>query len=61
MLIEQYSWIKRAWVPWPHMYSSNWMFSLLGKDSTGLLFTAKILQEAMYFIYPNLGQITYKI
>ena len=29
--------------------------------SSGLLFTAKILQEAMYFTVPYLAKITYKI
>ena len=29
--------------------------------SIGFLFIAKILQEAMYFTSPYLGQITYKI
>ena len=28
---------------------------------SGLLFTAKILHEAMYLAFPYLGQITYKI
>ena len=37
----------------PHMYSYNSLFSwqnknLKGKFSSGLLFTAKIVQEAMY-------------
>ena len=32
----------------------------LGKSSSGLLFTAKILHKAMYPTYPYLGQITYK-
>ena len=47
-------WIETVWAPWPHMYSYDWLFSwqnnnLWGKYSTGLLFTAKILQEVMYF------------
>ena len=59
-------WIKRAWAFWPYMYSYNWLFSwqnnnLYGKFSVGLLFSAKILQEAMYFTFPYVGQITYKI
>ena len=33
----------------------------LGKSSSGLLFTAKILQKAMYLAFPYPGQITYKI
>ena len=33
----------------------------LGKSLSGLLITAKILQEAIYFTFPYLGQITYKI
>ena len=28
---------------------------------SGLLFTAEVLQEAMYLTYPYLGQTTYKI
>ena len=45
-------WIEMAWAYWPYMYSYNWLFSwqnknLEGKSSSGLLFTAKILQEAM--------------
>ena len=37
------------------------MISKEDRYSTGLLFTATILQEAMYFTSPYLGQITYKI
>ena len=45
------------------MYSYNWLFSWQNKNtneksSSGLLFTAEILQEAMYFTSPYLGQIT---
>ena len=32
-----------------------------GKYSTGLLFTSKISQEAMYSTFPYLGQITHKM
>ena len=58
--------IERTWAPWPYMYFYNWLFSwqsnnVWEKFSSGLLFTAKILQEAMYFISPYPGQITYKI
>ena len=47
------------------MYSYNWLFSkqnnnLQGKYLTGLLFTAKILREAMFLTSSYLGQITYK-
>ena len=43
------------------MYSYNWLFlwknsNLKGKYSTGLLFTAQILQEAMYFTSPTLAK-----
>ena len=31
------------------------------KSSSGLLFTAKILQKAMYLAFPYPGQISYKI
>ena len=37
------------------------MFKENTKYSTRLLFTTRILQEAMYFTSPYLGQITYKI
>ena len=58
-------WIEKAWIPWPCMYSYNWLFSWQnnnrqGKISSGLLFTAEILQEAMYFTSPYMGQITCK-
>ena len=50
--------------PYPYMYSYNWLTSwqnknLEGKSSSGLLFTAKILQEAMCLTYPYMDQITY--
>ena len=68
MLIEQIIEFafKGAWFPWPYMYSYNWLFSwqnknLLNKSSSGLLFTAKILQEARYRASSYLGQIIYKI
>ena len=68
MLIEQIIEFafKGAWFPWPYMYSSNWLLSwqnknLLSKSSSGLLFTAKILQEARYHASSYLGQIIYKI
>ena len=53
-----------AWTPWPNMYSYNWLFSWLsknlqGKSLSGLLFTAKMLQETMQLTYPYLDQITY--
>ena len=46
------------------MYSYNWLISwqnknLEEKSSSGLLFTAKILQEAMCLTYPYMHQITY--
>ena len=51
--------IERAWALWPYMYFYNCFFffswqnnNLWGKYSTGLLFTAKILQEAMHFTFP---------
>ena len=52
--------------PLSYKYSYNWLFSwqnnnLEEKFSTGLLFIAKILLEAMYFTSPYLGQITSKI
>ena len=39
------------------LYSYNWLISwpnknLLGKSTSGLLFTAKILQEAMFLTFP---------
>ena len=63
MLIEQIIEFafKRAWFPWPDMYSYNWwLFSwqnknLLSKSSGGLLFTAKILQKARYCASTYLG------
>ena len=50
--------------PWPFMYSYNWLTSwqnknLEGKSSSGVLFTAEILQETMCLTYPNMDQITY--
>ena len=50
----------------PYATAYNWLFSwqnknIYGKSSSGLLFTAELLQEAMYFTSPYLGQITYKI
>ena len=52
-----------AWVPMPYKYSYNWLFSRQsknrwGKSSSGLLFTTKILHEAMYLASAYLGQIT---
>ena len=46
-----------------YMYSYYWLTScqnknLEGKFSSGLLFTAKILQEAMCLTYPYMDQIT---
>ena len=37
-----------VWAHWPYMYSYNWLFSrqnknILGKSSSGLLFTANTL------------------
>ena len=42
----------------------NWLFSwqnknLYGKSLSGLLFTAKMLQETMHLTSPYLDQITY--
>ena len=51
--------------PWPYMYSNNWLISrqnknLERKSSSGLLFIAKILQEAVFLASPFVGQkITY--
>ena len=68
MLIDQiieYK-LKRPAPPWPYMYSYEWLISwqnknLQGISSSGLLFTAIILHEAMHLYFPYLGQITYKI
>ena len=65
MLIEQiidFNW--GAWAPWPHIYSYNWLFSqqnknLKGKSSSGLLLTAKMLQETEHLTSPYLDQNTY--
>ena len=54
---------------WQYMYSYSRLFlrqnkNLQKKSSSGLLFTAEILQEARYTLLPSshyLGQITYKI
>ena len=59
-------WTERAWALWLYMYSYNWLFSkqnnnLQAKYLTGLLFTAKILLEAIHFTSLYQGQITYKI
>ena len=48
------------------MYSYNWLTSwqnknLQGKSSSGLLFTAKILQEAMCLTSPSMNQITHNL
>ena len=37
------------------------IFTTKQNFSSGLLFAAKILQEAMYFTFSYLGQISYKI
>ena len=55
--------IEGVRAPWPYMYSYNWLTSwqnknLEGKYTSGLLFTAKILQEAMCRTYPYMDQIT---
>ena len=54
--------LKGAWAPWPYMYY-NWLTSwqnknLQEKSSSGLLFTAKILHEALCFTSPYMDQIT---
>ena len=68
MLIEQiieFEW--RGPGPFGHTcYSCNCLFSwknknLEKKPSSGLLFTAKILSEAMWLTSLYLGQITYEI
>ena len=56
-------WMEGAWAPWPYMHSYNCLFSwknenLIGKSSNELLYTAKILQEAVHLTSPYLGQIT---
>ena len=66
MLIQPYFELRGPWPPWVFMYSYDWFFSwqnnnLEGKSSSGLLFTTKILQEAMYFTSPFVGQITCKL
>ena len=43
------------------VHSYSWLFSLKGISSSELLFTTKILQEAMYLNSPYLDQINYKI
>ena len=50
--------------PQPYMYSYNWLTSWLNKNlsvkfSSELLFTAKILQEAMCLTSPYMVQIIY--
>ena len=55
--------LKGPGAPWSYMYSYNWLIlwqskNPEGKSSSGLLFTAKILQEARYLTFPYLGQIT---
>ena len=42
-------------------YFHNETKNLQRKSLRGLLFTAKILLEAMYLTLPHLGQITFKI
>ena len=57
--------LRGTWALWPYMYSYNWLTSrqnknLEGKSSSGLLFTAKTLQEAMCLTSPYMDhQITY--
>ena len=60
--------VEEAWAPWPNMYSYNWLLSwqnknTSGKSSSGLLFTAKMLQETMHLtiktMHSYLDQITY--
>ena len=65
MLIEQIIefQLRLPGPPGRYMYSYNWLTScqnknLEGKSSSGLLFTAKILQEAMCLTYYHLDQIT---
>ena len=58
MLIEQIFELSGPGTLRPYMFSYNWLFSwqnnnLWRKSSSGLLFTAKILQEAMYFTSPT--------
>ena len=64
MLIERIIELQlRVLGPPPNRYSYNWLFSwqnknLHGKSLSGLLFTAKMLQETMYLTSPYLDQIT---
>ena len=66
MLIEQIVelQLRRARAPWPNMHFYNWLFSWqhknpLGKFSSGISFTAKMLHETMLLTSPYLEQITY--
>ena len=66
MLIEQNFELRGSEPPGPICTPITGCFddkTIISKNnfSSGLLFTAKILQEAMYFTSPYLGQSTYKI
>ena len=72
MHIEQIFELKEPEPPGPIMFSSQNNNPIAGcfhhktitfkeNFSSGLLFTAKILQEAMYFTVPYQAKITYKI
>ena len=68
MLIEQIIEfeLRGAWAPWPYMTPSTGYFHDKTKISqrksvSGLLFTAKILLEAMYLTSLYVGQIISKI
>ena len=65
MLIEQIVELRGPGPP-GRICTDNCLFSsqnnnLYGQFLSGLLFTAKILHEAMYFTSPYLDQFTYKI
>ena len=55
---------RKSWAPWPYIYSNNWLISrqnqtLKEKLSSRILLTTIILQEAMFLISRNLGQINH--
>ena len=61
MLIEQIFELRGPGPPGLNRLFLSQNNNLQGKFSSGLLFTAKILQEAMYFTFPYQDQVTYKI
>ena len=50
-----------SWRCTPQLVVFHYKTKISEENRQMLLFSAKMLQEAMYFPFPYLGQITYKI